>query len=295
MWPISLPIRRGDDGIPGDGFVIRHGFACENTIFQPGLHHCAEDFYARDGAETAGAQVLAMAPGEVVFVGSNYPGRVIVIRHDESLYSQYGHLAFEPLVVVGDVVATGQQTATVHQIGTEFAVPSHLHVELRTFLYQDIVNGEHPEYGFNCGYQCAPGPGYWPLTAPQHPAELGWRNPTHQLAQMLRDGGIPSGGEVVVSQDADGQEVELRTNPADDATVRATTPLVGGTRLALLDVAAGDPAGTGSSALAYDLWYLVRMENGDEGWILAAVPSDADTGSDGRPSGVRLRLLPMSV
>ncbi len=35
---IGLP-----DRIPGDGFVVRHGYACENTWYNPGWLHTGED------------------------------------------------------------------------------------------------------------------------------------------------------------------------------------------------------------------------------------------------------------
>src|SRR5215217_6621216 len=67
----SLPI-----GLPGqvlgDGFVIRHGYATENTWYNPGWWHTGEDFYVLDGND-AGAGVYAVADGEIVFAGSSIP------------------------------------------------------------------------------------------------------------------------------------------------------------------------------------------------------------------------------
>src|SRR5215217_3398033 len=73
--PIGFP-----DRLPGDGFFVRHGYACENTWYNPGGWHTGEDWYAI-GEETAGALIYAVAAGEVVFVGSNYPGLVVIVRH----------------------------------------------------------------------------------------------------------------------------------------------------------------------------------------------------------------------
>ena len=38
-----------------------------------------------------------------------------------------------------------------------------------------------PRYDFRCGANCPPGPGYWPIDAPDLPSDLGWRNPTHTI------------------------------------------------------------------------------------------------------------------
>jgi hypothetical protein len=48
----------------------------------------------------------------------------------------------------------------------------------------------------------------------------------------------------------------------------------------------------GMSAEAYRLWYRIALPDGNEGWVRAAVPTDYDTGSDGRPSSVRFDFLP---
>src|SRR5680860_166997 len=69
----SLPI--GWPGaVLGDGFWIRHGYACENIWYNPGWWHTGEDWYALDGEETAGAGIYAVTDGEFVFAGSEYPG-----------------------------------------------------------------------------------------------------------------------------------------------------------------------------------------------------------------------------
>src|SRR5436853_438281 len=86
----SYPI--GTPGKPlGDGFFIRHGVQVENTWYNPGYWHTGEDWYAIAG-DTAGANVYVIADGAVVYVGGNYPGRVVIVRHAGDLYSMYGHL-----------------------------------------------------------------------------------------------------------------------------------------------------------------------------------------------------------
>ncbi|HEV2066560.1 MAG TPA: hypothetical protein VGR08_06980, partial [Thermomicrobiales bacterium] len=54
----------------------------------------------------------------------------------------------------------------------------------------------------------------------------------------------------------------------------------------LLDLSSGDPDSTGTSATAYDYWLRIRTGDGTEGWVRGAVPSDRETGADGRPSAL---------
>ncbi|HYH12594.1 MAG TPA: hypothetical protein VD789_09600, partial [Thermomicrobiales bacterium] len=54
----------------------------------------------------------------------------------------------------------------------------------------------------------------------------------------------------------------------------------------------GDPASTETSAYAYRIWYRVELPSGKSGWLPAVLPSDRDVASDGRPTGLRLVLLP---
>ncbi len=84
--PIGFP-----DRLPGDGFIVRHGYATENTWFNPGWFHAGEDWYATSG-DTASALIYAVADGDVVFAGWEYPGLVVIVRHADDLYSMYGHL-----------------------------------------------------------------------------------------------------------------------------------------------------------------------------------------------------------
>ena len=175
-YPIGLP------GRPlGDGFFIRHGYACENAAYYPGLLHTGENWYAIEG-NAAGAGIYAVAAGTVVFAGYDYPGRVVIVRHEPDLYSMYGHLEYDLAVEQDQTVERGQLLGTV-LARTDDLDRSHLHFEIRTFLTVDAINGDTPRHGFTCGFRCPPGPGYWPIDAPEHPSELGWRNPTHAIAR----------------------------------------------------------------------------------------------------------------
>jgi murein DD-endopeptidase MepM/ murein hydrolase activator NlpD len=285
--PIGFP-----DRLPGDGFFVRHGYACENTWYNPGWLHTGEDWYAI-GEETAGALIYAVADGEVVFSGSNYPGLVVIVRHADDLYSMYGHLDFEPAVEVGQPVQLGETLGTV-LARTDGRAPSHLHFEIRTFLTTNEVNGDTPRDGYGCGFQCPPGPGYWPIDAPEHPSAMGWRNPTHVIARRLfGEGGPAENAEVAVPEGADEAAV-LWSEPSDHEDAREVDelPLNAGERYPLLSVATGREASEGTSAEAYRLWYRIELPDGDRVWVRAASASENDTGSDGRPSSVRFDLIP---
>lgn len=283
-YPMAEPGRA-----PGDGFVIRAGYACENLPAFPGWWHTGEN-WRRLAGESGGAQVVAVADGEVVFAGYDYPGPVVLVRHAPDLYSQYGHLDYALAVAVGDWVARGQPIGTVLGRGD---APSHLHFELRTFYQQSRVNGDAPEYGVNCGFDCPPGPGYWPIEAPEHPSDLGWRNPVHVIARRAWPDGVPSGAEVVVAEGVAG-EIPLWSAPPgqSDAVQIGVLPPAAGNRYPLLGIDAGDEADRGTSAEATRLWYRLAAPDGSEGWAQAAVPSFDKAGSDGRPSAIRFTLLP---
>lgn len=289
-YPIGLP-----GGVLGDGFFMRHGYAVENTWFQPGSLHTGEDWYLGAG-ETAGAGVYAAAAGEVVFGDYDYPGAVVIVRHAADLFSMYGHLEYQLPVAVGERVERGQPLGRVLRRADAF--PSHLHFEFRTFLTTAEVNGAAPRYRFACGPECAPGPGYWPIAAPEHPSVIGWRNPTHAINGRASPmaAAVGAGSEVVVSASAEG-DAALWSTPEDEegAEQVGSLPLRAGDRFELLAIEAGLEAATGTSAEAYRLWYRIGLPDGAPGWVQAAIPSSGDTGSDGRPSSVRFDFVPALI
>ncbi len=286
-YPIGLPGR-----IPGAGFFVRHGYQAENTWFNPGYWHTGEDWYAREG-DTAGAQVYAIAPGAVVYVGSNYPGRVVIVQQDDGLFSMYGHL--DPTVVV----QTGQRVSRGDLLGTILRrsdnVPNHLHFEIRTFLTNREVNGAAPRYGFRCGVQCPPGPGYWPIGAPDLPSDMGWRNPTHVINQrMFPPNAAASLGEVqVVSQPVAPAVMLWSAPPGEQQTATGELSLLATTRFPLLAVWTGPEDSRGTSAEAYQLWYHIGLPDGGSGWVPALVTSDFETGGDGRPATLFFHFIPV--
>lgn len=285
----SLPLRN-EQGVPGDGFFMHYGYACENIKNHPEWLHTAEDWHRDDGADTAGAEVLAVHDGDVAWVGSDYPGRVILVLHDSGVYSVYAHLDYEVDVAEGQRVAVGQVLGRV-LAGTNWHATNHLHFEIRDFFFNPIVNGDSPSHGVKCGYQCAPGPGYWPLDDARHPSEIGWRNPMHVIQRGFASQGAFS--EAMVAAGADGLTMPLRESPSGDARMIEEIVVRAGERLHVLEVDVGDPASVETSTLGYHVWYRVALSAVMTGWLQAVMPDDYALGSDGRPTGVRPVLLPL--
>ncbi len=238
----------------------------------------------------AGASVYAVGDGEIVFAGSEYPGLVVIVQHADDLYSMYGHLDHALDVESGNV-SRGQRLGTVLD-RTDGRAPSHLHFEIRTFLTRAEVNGDAPRYSYGCGFNCAPGPGYWPTDAPEHPSAMGWRNPTHALAHRTFAGALPSDAEVIVARGA-GVSAALWSAPSDhdDAERIGDLPLHAGDRYRLLAIATGRESSLDTSAEGYRLWYRIAVRDSDPVWVDAAIPSAHDTGADGRPSSIRFDLV----
>jgi hypothetical protein len=282
-------------GVPGqplaDGFLIRHGYATENVPYYPGWWHTGENWFFT-GGDTFGLPVFAVAAGDVVFAGYDYPGPVVIIQHGPELYSMYGHLDYELAVDVGQSVVRGQQLGAVLQRSDD-PERSHLHFELRTFYTSPEINGDNPQYGVNCGYECPPGPGYWPMEAPEHPSQLGWRNPTHFINGRAWPHGVPDGTDVMVTTTAlDSTGLWSAPPGGPDGAPLGDLSLVAGMTYPLLAIDAGAEDATGTSAEAYQLWYQIALPDGDSAWVQAAVPDAHDVGSDGHPSSVRFDFVP---
>ena len=98
----------------------------------PLLNGYHPDAAGRKGIEIGGKNgqsVQAAAAGKVVYSGSGLVGygRLIIIKHNESLLSAYGHNS-KLLVAEGDYVKTGQAIATMGSSGTD---RTHLYFEIR--------------------------------------------------------------------------------------------------------------------------------------------------------------------
>ncbi len=289
----SYPV--GIAGRPlGDGFFIRHGYTVEHRVYNPGYWHTGEDWYVSAG-DTADAQVYAVADGEVVYAGSNYPGRVVIVQHDD-IVSVYGHLDPKLNVKSGQRVVRGTQLGTVLR-GRPDGIPDHLHFEIRTFVTRREVNGAAPRYPFRCGINCPPGPGYWPFAAPELPSALGWRNPTHVIARRAFSpvNGTDL-GEVVVASQPVLADTTLWAAVAEDGTPQQALDeqltLQAGARFPLLEVRAGPEAPDEPTARAYQLWYRIRLPDGRTPWVQAAVPSVVEQGQDEHPATVWFNFYP---
>lgn len=284
-YPMALP------GRPmGDGFFIRHTFTSENTWYLPNYWHTGEDWYLIDG-DTAGAAVCSIADGEVVYVGGNYPGLVVIVEHPGDIFSMYSHISFDGAISEGESVSRGQPVGTVLQRGDW--VPNHMHFEVRTFLTASEVNGASPRYGFACGPDCPPGPGYWPMDAPDLPTEVGWLNPTHVIAgQAGRPGGGPAELVVPVIPARDIVPVWETPSDADSAAQVGELRLDPGARFTFEEVLTGSKTPAESSAQAYTLWYRLTAPDGVAGWVRGAIADTFETGADGRASTLRFNLLP---
>lgn len=279
QYPMGLP-----DRIPGDGIFVMHGYAVENALYYPGLWHTGENWYALHG-DSAGALVYATAAGEVVFAGYDYPGPVVIIRHADDLYSQYGHLDYELNVEVGQQVQRGELIGTVLQ---REAPRSHLHFELRNFFTQPEVNGESPRYSFHCGPNCPPGPGYWPMDAPEHPSAMGWRNPLHVMGKRM---GVPAGAEVMVPPSS--WSPLFLFSSLEQSVHEASVMMTGGTRLPLLAIAAGPEASEAYGAMATTLWYQVDVPEFGAMWVPAISPTMHAIQQDGQTTSYMFNLIPV--
>lgn len=279
--PIGWP-----DEVPGIGFRIGHGFASENTWFAAGWWHTGEDWYALD-RDTAGASVYAVAGGEVVYADFSYPGRVVIVRHADDLYTMYGHLNPESVPAMGAIVAAGDQIGTVLQqaeVKGPRQAPSHLHFEVRDFFLRDEVNGDNPQYGVNCGFQCPPGPGYWPQSASTHPVDHGWLNPTEAVLSRIDSADLET-MDLVSNVEGLDASLTLWSEPNLDSGV-VTNGFGIGDIVGVAELDTGPPDAPETSAEGYHAWAKVVLANDTEGWIQLAIPSFEETGSDGRPSSV---------
>lgn len=282
-WQFQYPMGK-PNGMPGDGCYVMHGYAVENARYYPGLWHTGADWYLTQG-DAADAPVYAVADGEVVFAGYDYPGAVVIVQHADDLFSQYGHLNHAVPVQVGQPVARGDLLGSVLFRDGPL---SHLHFELRTFLNHPEVNGSTPRYSFHCGPDCPPGPGYWPMDAPEHPSVIGWRNPLHVIAHGM---GIPAGSEVMVP--ADSWAPLFLRNSLDDTTHSMSILLPGGTRLPLVDVWAADDATENVGSAATSVWYQVQVPGADTPmWCPALAPTMHAYQQNGETTSFVFSLIP---
>ena len=173
--------------------------ACFNTTWE-NLYHAGQD---RSG--TSGQTVYSVANGQVFYYNSsysNYPGRVVIVRHilqnGSTIYSMYGHLGTVS-VTQGQNIKKGDPIGTmVYQLlnGND---NTHLHWEMR-------YNGDQ---GVICNYNFPPGPGY---TYPGMPDSFGYTNPSDFVAKN-------GNGTTTDTTKPDG----AITNPGENSTITQGT------------------------------------------------------------------------
>jgi hypothetical protein len=94
---------------------------------------------------------------------------------------------------------------------------------------------------------------------------------------------IASGTPIRVMAIGDG--VAVRDAPEVEAGMIGDMPA--GDTAVVVGVNTGDPASNENGAEDYVAW--LELEAG--GWVQALVPSEAETGSDGRPSSLEIAVL----
>lgn len=107
-------------GLPIQGFISQDFEVEDDAHYHPGVDiACAE-----------GTPVLATASGEVIFADfdSTVYGYMVVLRHNDSITTLYGHNS-ELLVEAGQVVPAGGRVAMSGNTGKSTA--PHLHYEIR--------------------------------------------------------------------------------------------------------------------------------------------------------------------
>lgn len=207
-WPVDVPIYTREHveystTIENVGFGVRnldltYVFPTQLSCLKAGRHrqyHAGVDLYNPNGT-MSGVSVFAVADGQVIYAGGNYPGSAVIVQHDvtgATIYSVYMHLTDVPtsiqdasledpvrvqkgdfLGVVLQQVYSGRFADELHSDGN--LDDSHLHFEIQTFGIKQFYS--------NCPSSdtLAAGLGY---TYPETPEELGYLDPIKFLADRI--------------------------------------------------------------------------------------------------------------
>ncbi|MGE5377622.1 MAG: M23 family metallopeptidase [Bacteroidota bacterium] len=130
----------------------------DNTEVDPSYRYGSTQNGKRDphtGVEFVnkfGTPVYAAGDGTVIFAAQdkkpvympfpNLYGNLVVIKHEDQLYTLYGHLS-KILVQPGQKVSAGEQIGEVGQSGV--AIGPHLHFEVRRGDVEEETSTENPE------------------------------------------------------------------------------------------------------------------------------------------------------
>jgi len=158
---------------------------CQHRGSPGGMFHAAEDFW-----RAAGAEVRAIADGEVSFSGrmGGYGWLVIVDHPEMNIYSLYGHLSPSRWRADSGPVAKGD---LLGYLGDEWENGGSRDKPLVTHLHLGVRAGQRTGY---------PGKGEWRWMAgwiKLCPSDLGWLQPSGVIAgQSVPRGGFngPAGG-----------------------------------------------------------------------------------------------------
>jgi hypothetical protein len=168
--PTSFPMITPATEIPCDPFSVKYCVTEGHFIFQRPIRLPANDLVdetylygstangtrePHHGVEfpnSSGTPVYAVANGTVVFAGpdteaiyspwQNFYGNVVVVQHQDNLFTLYAHLS-KIDVKINAVVGAGSKIGEVGKTGV--AIGSHLHFEVRHGDVQNYFATQNPE------------------------------------------------------------------------------------------------------------------------------------------------------
>jgi murein DD-endopeptidase MepM/ murein hydrolase activator NlpD len=168
--PTSFPTITPTIEAPCDPYDTNYCVAAGHLVLQRPIHPPANDLVdetylygsTADGTREphhgvefpnqSGTPVYAVADGTVIFAGPdkeaiycpwpNFYGNLVVIQHQNDLFTLYAHLSNID-VKAGGVVGAGTQIGEVGRTGV--AIGSHLHFEVRHGDVQDYFATQNPE------------------------------------------------------------------------------------------------------------------------------------------------------
>jgi len=115
-------------------------------------HGTRDPHHGVEFVNQSGTPVYAAADGQVIFAGpdeeaiyspwTNYYGNLVVIEHDDELFTLYAHLS-KIDVQSGQELPAGEKIGEVGSTGV--AIGSHLHFEVRHGNVEDYFSTQNPE------------------------------------------------------------------------------------------------------------------------------------------------------
>ena len=168
-WPLDAMTRGGPGRalVMGHNVYVQQNFRSTTNLQFPDQEHTGLDLQLDSGGrDTENAIVRAVTDGIVECIDARRwgtQGDVIVIKHDDELYSVYGHLNERLMVRRGQRVRRGQPIGSVQRWPGD-RDNTHVHFEIREFVYWSHDRDEpveSPEERPGETISCA-GPGYLP-------------------------------------------------------------------------------------------------------------------------------------